>query len=158
MKKQRSAKRAKSARATTPVVAGIRSAILILRRQRVILDRDLAALYGVTTKRLNEAAKRNAGRFPDDFIFRLTAAEATALRSQFATSNTSRGGRRYLPHVFTEHGAIMAATVLNSEQAVDSSIYVVRACASYSPRTRTWRKSWKNLSASCNRMIRPSPD
>jgi hypothetical protein len=146
VKKQRSAKRAKSARATTPVVAGIRSAILILRRQRVILDRDLAALYGVTTKRLNEAAKRNAGRFPDDFIFRLTAAEATALRSQFATSNNlvrvGRGGARYQPFAFTEHGAIQAANVLNSPRAVEMGVHVVRAFV----QLREWISSNKELS------------
>jgi hypothetical protein len=145
-------------RKLTHAIEAIASKILLVRGHKVMIDADLATLYGVTTKRFNEQIKRNHQRFPEDFMFQLTPAEWQALRSQFATSNTSRGGRRYLPHVFTEHGAIMAATVLNSEQAVDSSIYVVRACASYSPRTRTWRKSWKNLSASCNRMIRPSPD
>ena len=107
----------------------ITRAILVLRGQRVLLDAQLAALYGVTTKRLNEQIKRNAGRFPEDFMFQLTAEEATALRSHFATSKTpaGRGGRRYLPYAFTEHGAIQAANVLNSSRAVEMSLYVVRA-------------------------------
>ena len=100
--------------------------ILIVRGQRVILDVDLAALYGVTVKRLNEQVKRNTARFPEDFMFRLTAEEAEFLRSQFATSK-SHGGRRHLPYAFTEHGAIMAASVLNSRKAVQMSLFVVRA-------------------------------
>jgi len=94
-----------------------------------MLDADLADLYGVTTKRLNEQVKRNIDRFPPDFTFQLTAREHDSLRSQFATSKETlgRGGRRYLPYVFTEHGAIMAASVLDSERAVQVSIYVVRA-------------------------------
>jgi hypothetical protein len=101
--------------------------ILILRRQRVILDTALAELYNVPVKRLNEQTKRNRGRFPSDFMFQITARENKCLRSQFATSNIGRGGRRSLPYAFTEHGAIMAATVLNSEQAVEMSVFVVRA-------------------------------
>jgi hypothetical protein len=104
----------------------VQQRILILREQRVIIDADIAQLYGVTTKRLNEAVKRNADRFPPDFMLQLTSEEASALRSQSATSN-KRGGRRYLPYAFTEHGAIMAATVLNSERAVNASLFVVRA-------------------------------
>jgi ORF6N domain len=100
--------------------------ILVLRDVQVMLDSDLALLYGVTTKRLNEQVRRNLGRFPEDFRFQLTTAESEALRSQFATSS-SHGGRRYQPWVFTEHGAIMAATILNSEQAVAMSVYIVRA-------------------------------
>src|SRR4030043_383112 len=92
-----------------------------------MLDSDLAELYGVTTKRLNEQIRRNLGRFPDDFMFQLTPQEADSLRSQFATSKPERGGRRYLPYAFTEHGAIMAASVLNSPQAVRMSVFVVRA-------------------------------
>ena len=103
------------------------SKILILRGQKVILDVDLATLYGVTVKRLNEQVKRNARRFPSDFLFPLSRAESESLRSQFATSSSSHGGRRYLPYAFTEHGAIMAATVLNSKRAVEMSIFVVRA-------------------------------
>jgi hypothetical protein len=89
------------------------SKILILRNQKVILDTDLAELYGVPVKRLNEQLKRNPGRFPADFLFPLTRAEYENLRSQNATSSSSHGGRRYLPYAFTEHGAIMAATILN---------------------------------------------
>jgi len=100
----------------------ISRAILVLRGQRVILDRDLAALYGVTTKRFNEAVKRNAARFPEDFMFQISAEEVSVLRSQFATSKTrpkeGRGGTRYRPFAFTEHGAIQAANVLNSPSAV----------------------------------------
>jgi hypothetical protein len=101
--------------------------ILILRRQRVILDTALAELYNVPVKRLNEQTKRNRKKFPADFMFQLTPRENRSLRSQFATSNIGRGGRRSLPYAFTEHGAIMAATVLNSEQAVEMSVFVVRA-------------------------------
>ncbi|ALV09226.1 ORF6N domain-containing protein [Roseateles depolymerans] len=102
-----------------------------IRGQRVIVDADLAALYGVETKRFNEAVKRNVARFPVDFMFTLTPEEFEALRSQFATSNAqetpARGGRRYAPRVFTEHGALMAAMILNSPRAIEVAIYVVRA-------------------------------
>ena len=99
--------------------------IFVLRDQKVLLDSDLAALYGVDTRRLNEQVKRNRERFPKDFIFELTREEFANLKSQFATS--SWGGRRKLPLAFTEHGAIMAATVLSSPRAVEVSVYVVRA-------------------------------
>ncbi|MBX3695063.1 MAG: ORF6N domain-containing protein [Steroidobacteraceae bacterium] len=100
----------------------------MLRRQRVILDRDLAALYGVTTARLNEQVRRNAARFPEDFVFQLTPAEQQALMSQIATSKTTgRGGHRKAPWAFTEHGAIQAANVLNSPRAVEMGVHVVRA-------------------------------
>lgn len=123
----------------------IDSLIFNLRGQKVILDADLAELYGVPTKRLNEQVKRNADRFPEDFMFPLTAREAADLKSHFATSSSqgaegkksvgnrsqiatsSHGGRRKLPNAFTEHGAIMAATILNSPEAVTMSVYVVRA-------------------------------
>jgi hypothetical protein len=105
----------------------VESRILLLRYQRVILDVHLAEIYGVTVKRLNEQVKRNRKRFPPDFMFQLTATEEQALRSQIATSKKSRGGRRYPRHAFTEHGAIMAATVLNSKMAVTMSVFVVRA-------------------------------
>ena len=102
--------------------------ILVLRGQRVLLDVDLAALYGVASKRLNEQVKRNRARFPVDFVFQLTMNELRFLRSQFATLNRGRGRhRKYAPMAFTEHGAIMAATVLNSPRAVEMSVYVVRA-------------------------------
>jgi len=103
----------------------VESRIFVLRGQKVILDNDLAELYGVPVKRLNEQIKRNQERFPQDFMFQLSAEEQQSLRSQNATSK--RGGRRYLPYAFTEHGAIMAATVLNSERAVEMSVFVVRA-------------------------------
>lgn len=105
----------------------VESRILFLRSQRVILDADIAKLYGVPVKRLNEQVKRNQERFPSDFMFQVTGKEHSALRSQIATSKNGRGGRRYLPYAFTEHGAIMAATVLNSERAVQMSVFVVRA-------------------------------
>jgi len=100
-----------------------------IRGKKVILDSDLARLYGVTTKRLNEQVKRNAGRFPEDFMFQLTADEYDdSLRSQNATLETGRGRyRKYLPYAFTEHGALMAANVLNSPKADEVSIYIVRA-------------------------------
>ena len=116
-----------------------------MRDQRVILDADLARLYGVTTKAFNQAVKRNAERFPGDFAFQLTSAELGRLRSQTVTSSrkaignqegtdnwsqivtSSRGGRRYRPWVFTEHGAVMAANILRSERAIHMSVFVVRA-------------------------------
>lgn len=98
-----------------------------IRGERVILDADLAAIYGVPVKALNQAIKRNADRFPEDFVFRLTHREfEDSLRSQFVTSK-GRGGRRYPPYAFSEHGAIMAANVLNSKQAARMSVFVVRA-------------------------------
>jgi phage regulator Rha-like protein len=111
----------------TDLAVSVESRILVLREQKVILDSDLAELYDVPVKRLNEQVKRNQERFPPDFMFRLNAEESDALRSQTATSKTGRGGRRYAPYAFTEHGAIMAATVLNSERAVEMSVFVVRA-------------------------------
>lgn len=105
----------------------ITHSILILRGQRVLLDAELAALYGVATKRFNEQVKRNLARFPADFMFQLGDEEVACLRSHFATSKTNRGGRRYAPYAFTEHGAIMAATILNSSRAVEMSVYIVRA-------------------------------
>jgi ORF6N domain-containing protein len=111
----------------TSLAVPVESRILVLREQKVILDADLAELYGVPVKRLNEQVKRNQERFPADFMFRLSPEESESLRSQTATSKTGRGGRRYAPYAFTEHGAIMAATVLNSERAVEMSVFVVRA-------------------------------
>jgi predicted AAA+ superfamily ATPase len=94
----------------------------------VLLDSDLAALYGVTTKRFNEQVRRNRERFPMDFLMQLTDSEAESSRSQNATLNAGRGHNvKYLPLAFTEHGAIMAATILNSPRAVEMSVYVVRA-------------------------------
>lgn len=104
--------------------------IHLIRGQRVVLDADLAAFYGETTKRFNQQVNRNRARFPEDFMFQLDEEEFTNLRLQFATSSlqgTRHGGRRYAPMVFTEHGAIMAAMVLNSARATALSVYVVRA-------------------------------
>jgi len=108
----------------------IAEVILVLRGQKVLLDTDLAALYGVPTKRFNEQVNRNISRFPSDFMFKLSEEEFAILRSHSATSNkkpTQRGGRRYPPYAFTEHGAIMAATILNSPIATEVAVYVVRA-------------------------------
>ncbi len=107
----------------------VESRILVLRGRKVILDAELAELYGVEVRHLNQQVKRNAKRFPPDFLFRLSASDYRNLRSQFVISSDMHGGRRYLPHAFTEHGAIMAATVLNSERAIEMSIYIVRAFA-----------------------------
>lgn len=106
--------------------------IYLIRGQRVMLDSDLAQVYGVTTKNLIKAVKRNQEKFPDDFIFQINAAEYQNLRFQFGTSrlqhtDNQHGGRRYLPYVFTEHGAVMLATVLNSPIAVKASILAVKA-------------------------------
>ncbi len=101
--------------------------IYLIRGYKVMLDEDLAELYGVTTKRLNEQVKRNRIRFPPRYMFQLAEGEARRLRSQNATSRMAHGGRRYLPLVFTEHGAIMLACVLNSETAVKASLAVVDA-------------------------------
>lgn len=99
--------------------------IYIIRGQRVILDEDLAKLYGVKTKVLNQAILRNKERFPEKFMFKLTDSEFENLRSQIVTSK--RGGRRYSPYAFTEHGAVMLATVLKSKRAIQISIEVVKA-------------------------------
>lgn len=105
----------------------IESMIFQIRGERVILDNILARIYGVTTARLNQQVRRNLDRFPADFVFLLSREEFDRLMLQNATSNKGRGGRRKLPLVFTEHGAIMAANVLNSKRAVQMSIFVVRA-------------------------------
>ncbi len=104
-------------------------AILVVRGRKVMLDADLARLYGVPTRVLVQAIKRNLDRFPPDFMFQLTNHQVAALRSQSVISNirSGRGGRRYTPHAFTEHGALMAATVLNTPRAVEMSRFVVRA-------------------------------
>jgi hypothetical protein len=103
----------------------IESKIYLIRGQKVMIDRDLADLYGVPTKRLNEAVKRNIQRFPEGFMFILTEEEAKNLRSQIAT--TKRGGRRYLPFAFTEHGVAMLSSVLNSERAIQVNIMIIKA-------------------------------
>jgi hypothetical protein len=105
----------------------IEQMIRTLRGARVILDSDLAKIYGVPTFRFNEAIKRNRHRFPTDFMFQLTRAEFDSLKSQIAMSKTGRGGRRTLPNAFTEHGALQAANVLRSPRAVQMSVFVIRA-------------------------------
>jgi len=102
--------------------------IFVVRGQRVLLDSHLAELYGVKTSRLNEQVRRNADRFPDDFLLRLTNQEVASLRSHFAILNAGRGRhRKYPPLAFTEHGAVMVATILNSPRAAAMSVYIVRA-------------------------------
>ncbi len=117
--------------------------IVVLRGEKVLLGDDLAATYGVPTRVLNQAVKRNRERFPEDFCFQLTAEEVAALRSQIVISKPGRGGRRYRPWAFTEHGAIMAAAVLNSPRAVEMSIFVVRVFV----RLREMAKSHGELAA-----------
>ena len=108
-------------------IGEIAQRIQLIRGQRVVLDTDLAAFYGETTKRFNQQVRRNLARFPSDFMFQLDAQEAANLRLQFATSSLKggHGGRRYAPLAFTEHGAIMASMVLNSPRATELSVYVV---------------------------------
>jgi len=111
----------------TALVRKVEGCILLIRDQKVMLDRDLAALYGVSTSRINEQVRRNIARFPSDFMFQLTDAETDALRSQTAISNDGRGGRRYPPLVFTEQGVAMLSSVLRSERAVQVNIAIMRA-------------------------------
>lgn len=103
----------------------VKNLIYEIRGYKVMLDSDLADLYEVPTKRLNEAVKRNLARFPKHYMFQLTNEEFESLRSQFATSNKTRGGRRYMPYVFTEQGFAMLSTVLNSEKAIQINIKII---------------------------------
>lgn len=103
----------------------VKNLIYEIRGYKVMLDSDLADLYEVPTKRLNEAVKRNLARFPKHYMFQLTNEEFESLRSQFATSNKTRGGRRYMPYVFTEQGVAMLSTVLNSEKAIQINIKII---------------------------------
>jgi hypothetical protein len=115
-------------RVPLPPVEHVAQSILVLRSQRVLLDARLAELYGVPTKALNQAVKRNIERFPEDFMFRLSSTETEAVnRSQSVTGSQKHRDPRFPPYAFTEHGAIMAATILNSPRAVQMSLYVVRA-------------------------------
>lgn len=110
----------------------IEQKILVIRGQKVMLDADLAELYGVETKSLNRAVKRNLKRFPADFMFQLTHEEVSRLRYQSGTSkNKGRGGRRYLPYVFTEHGVAMLSSVLGSDRAVEINISIMRCFSLY---------------------------
>jgi phage regulator Rha-like protein len=108
------------------VVEMIENKIYLLRGHKVMLDRDLAELYGVETRALIQAVKRNPARFPSDFMFQLTNQEVIGLRSQFVISKMARGGRRYMPYVFTEQGVAMLSSVLNSERAVQVNIAIMR--------------------------------
>jgi hypothetical protein len=112
---------------TSLITEKIERVIYLVRGQRVMLDSDLAALYGVSTKRINEQVQRNRERFPNDFAFQLTAQEFADLKSQNATSSLSHGGKRKLPRVFTEHGVAMLASVLKSPQAARVNIEIIRA-------------------------------
>jgi len=114
-------------RRSTVLVASIENKIYFLRGQKVMLDRDLAELYGVTTSRLNEQVKRNRSRFPSDFMFQLQVEEVNSLISQNAISNVGRGGRRKPAYVFTEQGVAMLSSVLRSERAVQVNIEIMRA-------------------------------
>jgi hypothetical protein len=115
------------AKAAMVVARKVDSKIFVLRGQRVILDADLAELYGVQVRHLNQQVKRNAKRFPLAFRFQLSLHESKILRSQNVISSEGHGGARYRPYAFTEHGAIMAATVVNSERAIEMSVFVVLA-------------------------------
>jgi hypothetical protein len=127
MKKTNSATLLKMPKRSATLSSVVESRIIFLRHQRVILDADVAELYGVPLRVLNQQIKRNRDRFPSDFIFQLNAREQANLRSQIVISSSKHGGRRYAPYAFTEHGAIMAATVLNSKRAIEMSVFVVRA-------------------------------
>ena len=108
-------------------VERITQLIFVIRGQKVMLDKDLAIIYQVATKNLNKAVERNIERFPVDFMFQLSKDEYEHLRFQFGTSNKSRGGRRYLPYAFTEHGVTMLSSVLKSKKAVAMNISIIRA-------------------------------
>lgn len=114
-------------RRTAALVAGIERKIHLLRGNRVMLDSDLAELYGVETGALNRAVRRNAARFPTDFMFRLAQEEAESLRCQSGISNGKRGGRRYLPYAFTQEGVAMLSSVLHSPRAVSVNVSIMRA-------------------------------
>jgi hypothetical protein len=115
------------AKTATVLARKVDSKIFVLRGQRVILDTDLAELYGVKVRHLNQQVKRNAKRFPLAFLFQVSPHELKILRSQNVISSAGHGGARYRPYAFTEHGAIMAATVLSSERAIEMSVFVVLA-------------------------------
>ena len=123
----------------------VEARILVLRGRQVILDAGLAATYGVTTRALNQAVKRNWDRFPSDFVFQLSTDELAALRSQIVTSNVGHGGRRNLPMAFSEHGALMAASVLNSPRAIEMSVFLVRAFIRLRDAARTNTEIGKHL-------------
>lgn len=127
----------------------IAQTILLIRGHRVILDSDLATLYGVQTKALIQAVKRNQDRFPEDFMYQLTLQEVRDLRSQNVTSSF-HGGRRHLPYVFTEHGTLMLASILNSKRAVEMSLLIVRVFV----KLREMLSAHKELSQKLTRLER----
>ena len=129
------------------VTENIESLIRTIRGKKVILDSDLARLYGVETKAFNRAFKRNAARFPKDFVFQLTRKELANLRYQFGTS---KGGRRYLPYVFTENGVAMLSSVLNSKRAISVNIQIMRAFT----RIREWLATHEDLRLKMRRLER----
>ena len=133
----------------------IESRIFLIRGHRVLIDSDLALMYGVTTKRLNEQVRRNIDRFPADFGFQLLLKELQILRSQVATS--SWGGRRYLPWVFTEHGALMLASVLSSPIAVQAGIEVVRAFIRLRALAMRFDGKLKTVSDAIRLLMQPPP-
>lgn len=146
-----------------PVPVGrIENSIFLIRGQKVILDRDLAAIYGVPTFRFNEAVKRNRDRFPEDFMFQLTQEEVETLISQNAMSKPGRGGRRTLPYAFTEHGAVMAANILKSPLAVQMSVTVVRTFIKMREMlieqrdlAKNWRTWKRNMTSSSRLSLMP---
>jgi hypothetical protein len=128
----------------------VESFIRVIRGQKVMLDTDLAALYEVETRIPNQAVRRNLDRFPEDFMFQLSAGETESLRSQFVISNVGRGGRRYLPYAFSEHGVVMLSSVLRSQRAVQMNIFIARAFV----RLREIIASNKDLAARIERLER----
>jgi hypothetical protein len=142
----------------TAVAIDVGTRIQSLRGLQVLLDSDLAAIYGVTTAALNQAVRRNEARFPADFLFRLSPEETARLKSQSVTSNPGRGGRRKRPWAFTEHGAIMAASVLNSPRAVEMSVFVVRAFVQLRDFARTHAELGKQLATLERRVVAHDAD
>jgi hypothetical protein len=138
----------------------IASRIYLIRGQKVMLDFDLAELYGVETRALNQAVSRNIDRFPEDFAFQFTRREFSGLMSQIVISNVGRGGRRKLPWAFTEHGVAMLSSVLHSKRAVQVNVAIVRTFGSFArcwPPTRSSPGRWRNMTARsrcCSTMCR----
>jgi len=143
---------------STVALAQVETRIQLLRGVQALLDSDLAAIYGVTTAALNQAVRRNEARFPADFRFQLSPEEAEGLKSQSVTSNSRRGGRRKRPWAFTEHGAIMAASVLSSPRAVEMSVFVVRAFVRLRDFARTHAELGKQLATLERRVIAHDAD
>jgi hypothetical protein len=130
----------------------IEKKIYVLRDHKIMLDRDLAELYGTETKALNQALKRNPDRFPDDFAFQLTEIEFESLRSQFVTTN--RGGSRYLPYAFTEHGILMLSGILTSSRAIQVNIQIMRVFVSMRKMIRENREIFLKLEEIKNELTR----